>query len=201
MIDKIGSDLYRNDGNLYFPKLSICFFIRKSVNFSMENLLQRMVRASLLDKNLYEEVEADPNALTQAMIVVALSSIAGAAGQEGLFSFGAMFKNVFAYFIGWLIWAGITYFIGTSILKGPNTESNIGELLRTLGFASAPGIIRILGILPLLGWLTHAIAAVWMLIAMVIAVRQALDYESTERAVAVCAIGFIPYMLIYWIIF
>lgn len=167
----------------------------------MENLLQRMVRASLLDKNLYEEVEADPNALTQAMIVVALSSIAGAAGQEGLFSFGAMFKNVFAYFIGWLIWAGITYFIGTSILKGPNTESNIGELLRTLGFASAPGIIRILGILPLLGWLTHAIAAVWMLIAMVIAVRQALDYESTERALAVCAIGFIPYMLIYWIIF
>ena len=39
--------------------------------------------------------------------------------------------------------------------------------------------------------LVFMVAGIWMLIAMVIVVRQALDYKSTPRAIGVCIIGWI----------
>jgi hypothetical protein len=96
--------------------------------------------------------------------------------------------------IGWFIWAGLTYLIGTKMLPEEQTEADMGQLLRTTGFASSPGLLRILGIVPVLGALVGLIVSVWMLIAFVVAVRQALDYKSTGRAVAVCLIGFVVYL-------
>ena len=87
--------------------------------------------------------------------------------------------------------SALTYWIGTRILPEPTTQADLGQLLRSIGFASAPGVIRVLGILPGLGALVALIAAVWMLVAMVIAVRQALDYTGTARAVGVCLIGWV----------
>ena len=100
-----------------------------------------------------------------------------------------------AALVGWCIWAGLTYVIGTKLLPEPQTRSDMGELLRTIGFSTAPGILRILGFIPFLGALISFAAGVWMLVAMVIAVRQALDYKSTGRAVGVCLIGFVIYMV------
>jgi hypothetical protein len=91
--------------------------------------------------------------------------------------------------IGWIIWAYLTYLIGTKLLPEPQTKSNPGELLRTIGFSSSPGVIRVLGIIPFLSGIVFLAASIWMLVAMVIAVRQALDYRSTWRAVGVCLIG------------
>ena len=157
----------------------------------MTSFTQRVIGATKLDAHIYEEVEADTTAMGQAMGVVALSSVAagiGAAGREGT---AGLVGGLVAALLGWLLWAGLTYFIGTRILPTPQTHADWGELLRTTGFAAAPGILRILGIVPGLTVPVFFVASVWMLAAFVVAVRQALDYTSTGRAVAVCLIGWI----------
>ena len=163
----------------------------------MTDFKNRIIRAAKLDPNLYEEVEADEGAMGQAMWVVVLSSLAAGVGtiaSSGLV--GVLVGTIFAI-AGWYLWAYLTYFIGTKLLPEPQTKSNPGELLRTIGFSSSPGLIRILGLIPGLAGLVFLIAAIWMLAAMVIAVRQALDYRSTWRAVGVCAIGWIIQVLVF----
>ena len=157
----------------------------------MAGMVNRMVRAAKLDAHLYEEVEADRTALGQAMGVVVLSSIAGGVGSGQLGGLSGFFIGTVAALIGWLIWAALTYFIGTRILPEPQTRADLGELLRTIGFSSSPGLIRVLGLIPGLTGIVFFISGVWMLAAMIIAVRQALDYRSTFRAVGVCVIGWI----------
>lgn len=158
----------------------------------MASIQERMIRAAKLDAQLYEEVEADPSTMGQAATVVVISALAagignlhGAAGALGIVT------GTLGALIGWVVWAYITYFIGTRLLPEPETKADLGELLRTVGFASAPGVIRVLGIIPGLGALVFAAAGIWMLVATIVAVRQALDYKSTARAVGVCLIGWI----------
>jgi hypothetical protein len=167
----------------------------------MSRWMDRMVRASKLDVHLYEEVEADKGAMGQAMGIVVLSSIAagiGSVGKGGLL--GILIGAVFAL-MGWYVWAYLTYFIGTKVLPEPQTRADPGELLRTIGFSSSPGLIRVLGIIPGLAMVIFLGASVWMLVAMVIAVRQALDYKSTLRAIGVCVIGWIIQSLILLLMF
>lgn len=93
------------------------------------------------------------------------------------------------------------YLIGTKFLHEPQTKSDIGELLRTIGFASSPGLIRVFGVFPGAEKLVFPAASAWMIVAMVIAVRQALDYKGTWRAVIVCVIGWIVQIAILLTIF
>ncbi|HID95210.1 MAG TPA: hypothetical protein EYP53_04035 [Candidatus Latescibacteria bacterium] len=167
----------------------------------MTNFKDRIIRAAKLDVNLYEEVEADKGALGQAMGVVVLSSIAAGVGSIAREGFGGILIGTIAALIGWYIWAYLTYFIGTKLLPEPQTEADPGELLRTIGFSSSPGLVRILGIIPGLAGVVFLIASIWMLIAMVVAVRQALDYQSTLRAVGVCMIGWIIQALVLLVLF
>ena len=157
---------------------------------------QRLIGAAKLDVNTYEEVEADSSALGQAMAVVVLASVAAGIGSLGDGGIMGVVMATVASLVGWFIWAGLTYLIGTKVLPEPQTKADMGELLRTTGFASSPGLLRVLGIVPLLGALVGLIVSIWMLIAFVVAVRQALDYKSTGRAVAVCLIGFVVYVVI-----
>jgi hypothetical protein len=167
----------------------------------MQNLTDRMVRAAKLDVDLYEEVETDTGAMGQAVGVVVLSSLAAGIGSMTTGGLGGIVTVTIAALIAWYIWAYLTYFIGTRFLPEPQTRSNHGELLRTIGFSSSPGIIRILGIIPGLTGMVFFIASVWMLVAMIIAVRQALDYESTLRAVGVCVIGWIIQLFVLMVVF
>ena len=167
----------------------------------MNNFLVRMLRAAKLDVNLYEEVEADTGAMRQAMGVVVLSSIAAGIGSIATGGLGGILMGTIAALIGWYVWAFLTYYIGTKFLPEPQTRADLGELLRTIGFSSSPGLIRVLGIIPGLGGVVFLVASIWMLVAMVIAVRQALDYESTLRAVGVCMIGWIIKALIFVLLF
>ncbi len=157
----------------------------------MANFKDRIIRAAKLDVKLYEEVEADKGAMGQAMGVVVLSSIAAGVGSIGRGGFSGILIGTIAALIGWYVWAYLTYFIGTKLLPESQTKADHGELLRTIGFSSSPGLIRVLGIIPGLGGVVFLVASIWMLVAMVIAVRQALDYNSTLRAVGVCMIGWI----------
>ncbi len=157
----------------------------------MASMVDRMVRAAKLDAQLYEEVEADKGALRQAMGVVFLASVAGGVGSGRLGGLSGILLGTVGALIGWFIWAALTYFIGTKILPEPTTRADVGELLRTTGFSSSPGLIRVLGLVPGITGIVFLVSGIWMLIAMVIAVRQALDYRSTFRAVGVCVIGWI----------
>jgi len=167
----------------------------------MTNFKARIIRAAKLDVNLYEEVEADKGALRQAMGVVVLSSIAAGLGSIERIGFSGILIGTITALISWYVWAYLTYFIGTKLLPEPKTKADHGELLRTVGFSSSPGLIRVLGIIPGLARIVFVVAAIWMLVAMVIAVRQALDYQSTLRAVGVCIIGWIIQALILMLIF
>jgi hypothetical protein len=157
----------------------------------MPSIQDRMLRAAKLDAQLYEEVEADQGAMGQATAVVLLSALAAGIGNFSNAGLLGLAGGAFSALVGWYIWAYLTYFIGTRWLAEPQTQADHGELLRTIGFSSAPGLIRILGIIPGLSALVFSVAGIWMLVAMVIAVRQALDYTSTWRALWVCAIGWI----------
>jgi len=155
----------------------------------MSTLIDRLIRASKLDANLYEEVEADKGATRQAVGIVVLSSIAAGIGSTGKeWHVTILMGTVFAL-MGWFVWAYLIYFIGAKVFPEPQTETDLGELLRAIGFSSSPGLIRVLGIIPGLTWVVFIGALVWMLMATVIAVRQALDYTSTLRAIGVCVIG------------
>ncbi len=157
----------------------------------MASMVDRMVRAAKLDAQLYEEVEADKGALGQAMAVVVLASVAGGVGSGRLGGLSGILIGTLGTLIAWFIWAALTYFIGTKILPEPTTRADVGELLRTTGFSSSPGLIRVLGLVPGITGIVFLVSGIWMLIAMIIAVRQALDYRSTFRAVGVCVIGWI----------
>ena len=160
-----------------------------------------MIRAARLDVNLYEEVEADKQAIGQAMGVVVLASLAAGIGSVGTTGIGGLITGTVGALIGWFLWAFITFFIGTKLLPETQTEADYGELLRTIGFSSSPGLLRILGVIPFLGPIIFFVCGIWMLVAMIIAVRQALDYNSHLRAVGVCVIGWVIQMILLWIVF
>lgn len=155
----------------------------------MNVFVDRMIRAARLDAMLYEEVEGDKGAMGQAIGVVLLSSAAAGVGGISKGGISGVLVVTFAALAGWYLWACLTYLIGTKILPGPQTRTDLGELLRTTGFSSSPGLVRVLGIIPGLSLMVLFVSAVWMLAAMVVAIKQALDYTSAWRAVAVCAIG------------
>ena len=167
----------------------------------MNPFIDRIIRAAKLDVNLYEEVEADKSALGQAMAVVVISSAAAGVGMIDEAGLVGIFMGAVTALIGWYIWAYLTFFIGTKLLPEPQTSADYGELLRTIGFSSAPGVIRVFGIIPVLGGIVFFVASIWMLVAMVVAVRQALDYSGTLRAVGVCAIGWIIQVVIMALVF
>ncbi len=160
----------------------------------MNGLIDRMMRAAKLEPALYDEVEADTRATSQALLVVVLASIASGigiglgglvtGGGTGGFIFGLIFGPILAI-IGWFIWALLTYWIGVSVLKGTAT---LGELLRTMGFARSPGVLDILRFIPVLGVIIGVVVGIWTLMAGVIAVRQALDF-TLSRALLTVIVG------------
>jgi hypothetical protein len=157
------------------------------------NFVMRLIGAISLDAAIYEEVEADRGATGQALLVVLLSSLATGIGARG---FGEVSLQSILYFsalalIGWAAWALVTFEIGYRLMPMPQTRSDVGELLRTTGFAATPGLFRLFGIMPGATWPVFAATTLWMLAAMIVGVRQALDYTSTARAVAVCVLGWV----------
>jgi hypothetical protein len=154
-----------------------------------------MIGAAKLDAATYEEVEADPNAMGQAIGVVLLSALSAAIGSYAGGVTGILFGGIRAV-VAWVIWSAIIYLVGTKLLPEPGTKADLGQLLRTLGFAAVPGVLGILGIIPILGILVFLVIALWQIATTVVATRQALDYQSTGKAVAVCLIGWVAAMLV-----
>ena len=168
----------------------------------LEVLINRMIRAARLDVNLYEEVEADESATSQALLVVVICSLAGGIGAGlaalilgtagfGGLVWGLIFGAIWAI-IGWLIWSFLSYWIGTNFFQGTATYS---EMLRAIGFAYSPQAISIFAFIPCLGLLLVLAALIWSLVAVVIAVRQALDF-TTGRAIATSLAGWVIMIIV-----
>lgn len=161
----------------------------------MAILIDRMIRASKLDVSLYEEVEADKGSMGQAILIVILVSLAAGIGAIGVLGIQGLIVGTILDLVGWVVWAFLTFIIGTKLLPEPETKSDLGEMLRVIGFSRSPGILLILLFIPAVNIIIAIGVTIWMFVAMVIAVRQALDYKSTWRAVGVCLIGFIVYII------
>jgi len=167
----------------------------------MSTFAERMLGAAKLDASTYEEVEHDSSAMGQAAGVVVLSSVAVGIGTVNQGGLSSLVVGSVVALVGWVIWAALTWAIGTRLLPEQGTKADIGELMRTIGFSASPGILRIGGLIPGIGPLIVLAASVWMLAAMVVAVRQALDYTSTWRALGVCAIGWVILILLQMFVF
>jgi len=161
----------------------------------MTRFLGRMVRAALLRPDAYEEVETDCHATWQAFLVVVLSALSLGVGDIVTTGARGIVWSVLHDVVLWYAWAIVTWFVGTRWLPTGVTVADPGQLLRTIGFSSAPGILRIFMLIPALAGPVFVVCTVWMLVSMVVAVRQALDYCGTRRAIAVCAIGFPVYAI------
>jgi hypothetical protein len=163
----------------------------------MTTLIRRVLGAVALRPATYEEIEADRGSFGQSAAVVLMSALAAGIGARGFGGRADFIPTMtFVAFAAWAAWALLTYYIGARLMPDVNTRSDIFEMMRTMGFASAPGILRIVGVVPMLAAPIFALTAVWMLLAMIVAVRQALDYTSTARAVAVCAFGWVLTLVI-----
>ena len=150
------------------------------------SLVDRMMRAAKLEPALYNEVEKDESATSQAALVVALVAVASALGAAAG-GVGSLVGALFGAFVGWLVWSGVTYLIGDKLLGGTATW---GELLRTIGFTQSPGILYLLAIVPVVGGIVRLVVMVWVLLAGIIAIREALDF-TTGKAVLTAVLGWI----------
>lgn len=164
-------------------------------------MIQRMIGAAKLRAETFEEVEADNSATLQAVTVVLIVALASGIGSLGSGGPIGLVVSIVVAIVGWALWAWITYLVGTTVLKTPETHADWGQLARTLGFAQSPGVLKVFGVIPFIGPVVFAVVSIWQLMAMIIAIRQALDYTSTLRAVGVAVIGFIAYAILTGIVF
>jgi len=164
------------------------------------SIWDRMKGAAMLDVATYEEVEHDESLTMQAATVVLLAAVArgiGGFNDGGNGVIVGIIVGIIAALFGWVVWAGITYLIGDKLLKGTATW---GELLRTLGYAQAPAVLLVFGFLPVVGGLLAVVVGIWLLVTGIVAIRQALDFD-TGKAILTAFLGWliavaIPAMLI-----
>ncbi len=163
--------------------------------------IKRVVRALTLDPELYEEVEHDKSAMWQAVIVVFLVSLSRGVYSYQTGDYKALVLGTITSFVLWILLAFLIYIIGTKLFPESDTRSDQWEVMRVLGFASAPGIFRVFAAIPYLTAIVLVVVWVWTLVAMIIGVRQALDFKNTWNAIWVCVVGLITYWLVYIIFY
>lgn len=174
-----------------------------STSTILDNIVNRMIRAAKLDVNLYEEVEANTGLTSQAIAVVVIAGIAGGIGGalgslisgHGSF-FGSLILNPITTAIGYLIWAALTYLVGTTLFQG---TADYGEMLRALGYSYAPQVLSLVSFVPCVGPILSFAGGIWSLVASVIAIRQALDFDTTKAIITV-AIGWVVVVVLFLIL-
>jgi hypothetical protein len=166
----------------------------------MASFQQRLIGAACLRSATYEDVEHDSSATLQAAFVVVIASFTSSvAWYFGMASAWLIFSGALRALVGWLAGSAVLWFIGTRLLPGRDTEADLGQLLRTLGFAQTPGLFGVLAVLPVAGLFVPFAVAMWVIAATFVAVRQALDYDSTFRAILVCLLGWIVSVIVVYL--
>lgn len=168
----------------------------------------RMLRAAWLHADTYEEVEADKHSIGQATLIV-LAACATIGAARYIQSSGAgvpenplAFQVILSVVEPLVLWIGgsaFAFMVGATFFRGPETETDFMEVLRTSGFAFTPALLRIFAILPppALGLGIDIAARAWVFVAFVVAIRQALDF-TTLRAVGTFGIAALLLWLMLW---
>jgi hypothetical protein len=161
----------------------------------------RVVGALKLDANTFEDLERDPTAMGQALGIVALAGMAGSLGSIWWLGFGKILLAIIFAICGYLLWSLVVWAVGTKLMPDPATSADFAETFRVVAFAASPGLLGVVSIIPLLGWLLTLVLTpviwLWTLAAMVVAVKAVLDYTDTFKAVIVVLIGFVVF-LFFW---
>lgn len=154
-------------------------------------MVDRIVRAIRLDWTVFREIAKDENAMSQAaiiVVIVAIMSSLGAAIGSGSFFVTLIVSLLLAILVNWIGWAILTYFVGTVLFKG---KSDIPEMMRVLGYANAPNLLGFFAFIPCVGWIIAIAGAILAFIAGFIAVREAMEFETSQAIITV---------LISWVI-
>jgi hypothetical protein len=167
---------------------------------SMASFGERVVGAMKLDPRAFEDVEHDPTAMGQAAGVIVLAAVSAGIGNLFYGGFSGIVSGVISSLIGYLAWAAIVWLVGTKVMPDPATKADFPQTFRVVGFAAAPGLLGFITFIPLLGWLLMLLIWLWTIAAMVIAVREVLDYTNTGKAVIVVVIGFLVNLIVTWML-
>ncbi len=159
------------------------------------SLVDRMVGAARLDVPTYEEIERDENATLQAFVVVVLVAAASGLGLLFVDGVSGLFGGIARAIFSWIVFALVAYVVGTKLIPDTNTRTSVDELMRTTGFAQTPGLLSILAFIPILGWLVAIVAWIWTIVAVIVALRQALD-TSTGRAIGIALLSLVVIFII-----
>jgi hypothetical protein len=162
----------------------------------MASFGERVVGAMRLDANTFEEIERDPTAMGQAAGIIALAAVSTGIGWVWYGGISGIVTKVIISLIGYAVWAALVWLIGTKVMPDPGTKADFAEAFRVIGFAASPGILGIVTIIPILGWLLMILIWLWQLAAMVIAVKAVLDYDTVGKAIIVVVIGFFVNMCV-----
>ena len=162
----------------------------------MASFGERVVGAMSLKASTFQEIEHDPTAMGQAVGVIVLAAVSAGIGNLFWGGLSGILYGILTSLIAYAVWALVVWLIGTKVMPDPATKADFPETFRTIGFAAAPGILGVVTIIPILGWLLMAVIWVWQIAAMVIAVREVLDYTDTIKAVIVVVIGFVAQLIV-----
>src|SRR5215471_14472182 len=166
----------------------------------MADLTGRMIGAMQADVKTLSEIEADPNAFTQAIIVIVIAGVASLIGNIFRYGIGVGIVRLISSLLAYFLFALFVYLIGTKVMPEPSTKSDFNETFRTVGFAASPGVFYVLAIIPFLGPLISFAIAIWSLVIGVIAVREALDYTNTGRAIIVSLVAAIACWIVVFLL-
>jgi len=166
----------------------------------MASFGERVVGAMRLDANTFEEIERDPTAMGQAAGVIALAAVSIGVGNLYYGGIRGIVSQVFIALIGYVVWSVLVWVIGTKVMPDPTTKADFAETFRVIGFAASPGILGVVTIIPILGWLVLFLIWIWQLAAMVVAVRAVLDYNTIGKAVIVVVIGFLVNLFVTFLL-
>ena len=166
----------------------------------MATLGERMIGAAQASVKTFQEIEADPTALGQAVTVIVLAGVASLIGN--IFRVGVVggLLHLCVTIIGYAIWSVLVVLIGVKLMPEPTTKADFAEAFRVIGFTASPGVLNVLAIVPYLGPLISFVISIWMLVIGVIAVREVLDYSNTGRAIIVCLIAFVVWMIVSFLV-
>jgi hypothetical protein len=166
----------------------------------MADLTGRMIGAMQADVKTLTEIEADPNAFTQAITVIVIAGIAALIGNIFRGGIGAGIVGLIGSLLAYFLFSLFVFLIGTKVMPEPSTKSDFSETFRTVGFAASPGVFNVLAIIPFLGPLISFVVWLWSLVIGVIAVREALDYSNTGRAIIVCLVAGIACWIVVFLV-
>ena len=166
----------------------------------MASLPERMIGAMRGDVKTFQEIEADQNALGQAVTVIVIAAVASLIGNIFRAGITGGILSLVTSLIAYAVWTVMIVLIGTKLMPEPTTKADFAEGFRVIGFTASPGVFNVLAIIPFLGPFLQFLISIWMLVIGVIAVREVLDYSNTGRAIIVCLIALGIYLILWFLI-